>query len=292
MKAVVQNGFGLSSVAVTDVDEAPFLPMSAEIETKKVPLLPYDIMKINGELYTDKQTTLGYGAVGVVTKVGALRSKKLIGQRVIVLDQNGTFKEKIVSNMPPLIIPIPDEVADEEAVAVIGGVDTAYMLMKKIIRAATTTKQVVILGANSVVGISLIQLLKNKGNVTIIPEVRQESRDYFDRLVESLGMDAFLNTEKIMADALVVDIAGNQGLVSLYKNHGFEIISVVIQGVPGIKFVSAPLFPNEYALILDMMAQKKLRVFIDKDFSVNQIDEAINYQIMSYSRGRNVISFD
>ena len=35
-----------------------------------------------------------------------------------------------------------------------------------------------------------------------------------------------------MADALVVDIAGNQGLVSLYKNHGFEIISVVIQGVP------------------------------------------------------------
>lgn len=138
----------------------------------------------------------------------------------------------------------------------------------------------------------MIQLLKNKGNVTIIPEVRQESRDYFDRLVESLGMDAFLNTEKIMADALVVDIAGNQGLVSLYKNQGFEIISVVIQGVPGIKFVSAPLFPNEYALILDMMAQKKLRVFIDKDFSVNQIDEAINYQIMSYSRGRNVISFD
>ncbi|TVV25554.1 zinc-binding alcohol dehydrogenase family protein [Weissella cibaria] len=290
MKAVVRNGFGLSSVAVTDVEEAPFLPMSAEIKTKKVPLLPYDIMKINGEIYTDKQTTLGYGAVGVVTKVGALRSKKLIGQRVIVLDQNGTFKENIVSNMPPLIIPIPDEVANEEAVAVIGGV--AYMLMKKIIRAATTTKQVVILGANSVVGISLIQLLKNKGNVTIIPEVRQESRDYFDRLVESLGMDAFLNTDKIMADALVVDIAGNKDLVSLYKNQGFEIISVVIQGVPGIKFVSAPLFPNEYALILGMMAQKKLRVFIDKDFSVNQIDEAINYQIMSYSRGRNVISFD
>lgn len=291
MKAVVQTGVnGASSVAIAEVEESSFFPTSVEIRTKKVPLLPYDIMKLYGEIEAGIPNILGYGAVGVVTKVGALRSKGLIGKRVIALDPNGTFKEKIVSSMPPLTIPIPDDVTDAEAAAVVGGVDTAYMLMKKVVHSAK--KKIIILGANSVVGTALIQLLRNESDLQIIPKVRKDSQAYFDELVEKLKITNIVNAEETRSDTLVVDVAGNRNLVRYYNEMDFQIVSIAIQDMMGTKFVSEPIFPNEYALILDMMAQKKLRVFIDKDFSTYKISEAVKYQKNSHSRGRNVISFE
>lgn len=292
MKAVVQTGtHGASSVAISEVEESPFFPTSVEIKTKKVPLLPYDIMKLYGEIEVGIPNILGYGAVGVVTKVGALRSKSLLGKRVIVLNPGGTFREKIISSMPPLTITVPDGVNDAEAAVVVGGADTAYMLMKKILH--FKMKKVIILGANSVVGTILMQLLKIEySDIKIIPKVRKESQAYFEKLVEKLEMASFISAEEMTEDTLVVDIAGNRDLVTYYSGRSFQIISVAIQDMVGPMFVSEPIFPKEYSLIFDMIAQKTLRVFVNQDFSVNKISEAINYQKNSHSRGRNVISFE
>lgn len=107
MEAIIQTGYSPDTLKIGKIDGDVFHPTSIFIETTIVPLLPYDLMKLQGKIPVNVPNVPGYGAVGVVKKVGALRSNDLLNQRVIVMNPNGTFKQNITSNMPPLSIIIP-----------------------------------------------------------------------------------------------------------------------------------------------------------------------------------------
>ena len=128
MKAIIQTT--LNQAQLTDIQEPRFSSISIKIKTKYVPLLRYELLKLDGSIPSKLPMIMGYGATGIVTKVGALRSNPLLNQRVLVLHPWGTFQEGIVSDIPPLTIPIIDGVSFTEATALIGGVDLALTLFK------------------------------------------------------------------------------------------------------------------------------------------------------------------
>ncbi|GAB2026756.1 hypothetical protein [Lactovum odontotermitis] len=290
MKIIAQTGYtGSNSAEITEVPEDKLLPSSLEITTTFVPLLPYDVYKLNGKIPVNIPSVLGYGALGKVTKTGALRSKKHLGERVLVLNPAGTFKEKIVASIPPLTIAIPDEVSDEQAGAIIGGLDTALTLAKKIKESGVET--IVLTGANSVIGLALLQLLKDSG-LQILPMVRKKSQDYFEAKREEFGLPDYPEIADISPqNTLVVDIAGQENLLAPYLSSGFKVLSIALQNTPGVRFVSEFVFPGEYVKMFDWLKSGKVVLPIDQVFSYKEIRKAVDYQAENPSRGRNLIAF-
>ena len=289
MEAIIQTGYSPDALKIGNIDGDDFHPTSISIETTIVPLLPYDLMKLQGKIPVNVPNVPGYGAVGVVKKVGALRSNDLLNQRVIVMNPNGTFKQNITSNMPPLSIVIPESVSSESAAGVIGGMDTAYMLLKKIRHIGANN--IVILGANSVVGLGLIQLINGTSQKNVFPKVRPQSEDYFLSFVKNNDLVVSANDASPSDDSLVIDIAGQRKDVLEYVNNGYTVLSIAIQDISNVHFVSEPIFPKDYSRILQLIASKQLVVPIDKTFSYNDVEQAFDYQSHTHSRGRNLISF-
>lgn len=290
MKAVIQRDTnGIKALDFGEIEVEKFLPTSILIKTSMVPLLPYDVMKLNGKIPVTLPHVLGYGAVGRVEKVGKFRSEKLINQRVLVLNPSGTFKERITSHIPPLTISIPDAVTDSQAVSVVDGLDTAFVLYKKIIK--SSHQIIVITGANSVIGLALLQLLKSSDK-TIVPLIREKSANYFQKRCKDYQLPVYSGDENLKLEAtLVVDIAGQEILLKSYIERGVDIISIAQQNILGVRFISEGIFPGEYAKLLELLKNGDIILPIDREFYYHEIKEAINYQENFPSRGRNLISF-
>ncbi|WP_243674255.1 hypothetical protein [Lentilactobacillus kisonensis] len=90
MKAIIQENYdGIHGLVIRDIPDPAKGPLSAIIETKYTPVLPYDILTEEGKLKGMRPTKLpmviGYGFGGRVKEVGGLRNSRLIGQKVIGL---------------------------------------------------------------------------------------------------------------------------------------------------------------------------------------------------------------
>ena len=261
MKAIIQTGYNQANLQ--DIPTSLFSPISVKIKTKLVPLLRYDLLKLSGEVPTQIPSILGYGALGTVIDVGTLRSTNLINQRVICLNPWGTFQEEIISNIPPLVIPIIEKISDEEAV-----------------------------GADSVTGLVLMQLLTQHTNSMFVPKVRSRSQNYLDQKIEEYHIRAVSNLSQ--QDHLVIDLVGNaiQNELTKHLQNREEIISVAQKDIPGIKFISRPSFPKDYQFLMNEIANKRLFIPINHTFHYTQFQEALTYQKTNPSRGRNLISFE
>lgn len=291
MKAIIQMGYqGAISAEVSDIAEDKFLPNSLEVTTTLVPLLPYDIYKLRGEVPVNLPSVPGYAAVGVITKVGGIRSKKLLNERVLVLNPSGTFKSKIVASIPLLTIKIPEHVTDEQAAAVVGGLDTALTLSKKI--NASSAKNIILTGANSVIGLALLQLLRDTTK-TIFPIVSEKSQKYFQEKQQTYRLPEYTEMSNVSSkNTLVIDIAGQEKLLEHYLTHNFDILSIALQNIPGVNFISEFVFPGEYTKMFSWLQSGDIILPIDHVFSYNDVRVAIDYQSESHSRGRNLITFE
>lgn len=290
MKAIIQTGFkGIDSVLIYDVEASKLMPTAVEVRTSVVPLIRYDLLKLNGYIPTTVPSVMGYGAVGTITKVGLLRSSNLLGKRVIVISPSGTFKEKIVSNFPPLVIPIPDNVNDEDAVTLIGGGDIAYILFKLLKKASI--EQIVIYGANSVSGLILMQLLTQFTNKRIVPIVTKESRSYLNQKV----IDYDIRTSRYQnTSSLVIDMAGknvNAALSNHIKNQDI-VYSIAQDDLDGVNFINNPPLPSDYHELLQMVSRKELFIPVDRTFPSLSVTDALAYLSTNHSRGRVCLSFE
>ncbi|SCB73327.1 hypothetical protein [Weissella bombi] len=291
VQAILQTGStGLQSISTTNIEPDSFLPTSIEIKTSAVPILPFDVMKLEGLLPTKTPTIMGYGAVGQVIKIGSLRSSKLLHKRVLVMSPNGTFKDNIVSNFPPLTIPIPDNVSDQEAATVVGGLDTSLVLYKKI--SNHSAQNIIITGADSVIGLGLLQLLRDTEK-RIFPLVRPTSNDYFKSRALEMQLPDYYNFDNTLSkeNTLVIDIAGKFAIIQPYLEQNFPVMSVVLPNVNGVTFVSEPVFPKDYRRLLQKISEQELLTPIDQVFKLNEVKRAFNYQRNSASRGRNILLF-
>jgi D-arabinose 1-dehydrogenase-like Zn-dependent alcohol dehydrogenase len=99
----------------------------------------------------------GYEIAGVVEAIGAGVTGFRVGQRVAALTVYGGFAERLVRGAEHFV-PIPDEVSDVEAVAVILNYVTAWQMIHRVahVRAGQTA---LVTGAGGGVGTALLQLL-------------------------------------------------------------------------------------------------------------------------------------
>lgn len=103
----------------------------------------------------------GYEIAGVVEAIGADVTGFEVGQRVAALTVYGGFAERLVRGAEHFV-PIPDEVPDVEAVAVILNYVTAWQMIHRVanVRAGQTA---LVTGAGGGVGTALLQLLQLAG---------------------------------------------------------------------------------------------------------------------------------
>lgn len=286
MKAVIQTGY--QRAEILDINQSDLLPISLKIKTRFVPILRYDLLKLNGTINVDYPKIMGYGGVGIVTQVGNLRSKSLLNKKVLFLNPWGSFQEQIISNIPPLVIPILEGISLKDAALLIGGADLAVTLYKLIMK---RHKDVVIYGANSITGLVLMQLLTRHSNLGIVPKVRPESKKYLDQKIAQYNIrtqDQLFNHEYI-----VVDLVGEQinDQLLLHSHDGIEVVSVAQPSKPGIKFISKPNFLQDYRFLMNEVNKENLSIPIGKIFSLDNFADAFEYQANSHSRGRNLLVF-
>jgi NADPH:quinone reductase len=100
----------------------------------------------------------GYEIAGVVEAIGADVTGFRVGQRVAALTVYGGFAERLVRGAEHFV-PIPDEVSDVEAVAMILNYVTAWQMIHRVanVRAGQTA---LVTGAGGGVGTALLQLLQ------------------------------------------------------------------------------------------------------------------------------------
>ncbi|NVY96937.1 hypothetical protein HU830_07210 [Lactobacillus sp. DCY120] len=115
MQALVQtsNDGRLSSIQLVNLPQQALAPLTVEVQVTTVPLLPYDLRQVQGELPGKTPRVLGYGAVGKVTKVGQFRNSGLLQQGVLVLNPRGTWQESLSTTIPPFLMIIPEGISDQ-----------------------------------------------------------------------------------------------------------------------------------------------------------------------------------
>lgn len=279
MKAII----GSTPPQIVNIEDKNISPTAVKIKTTFAPVLRYDRLTLNNS----HQKIMGYGATGIVTEAGILRSPKLINQHVLFLDPRGTFQEYNNSSIPPYCLPIPDNVSDQEAATLIGGADIAIVLFKKLQK--LNLDQVVILGANSVVGLTLMQLINQNSDLSILPRSREHAKGFLDDFASSANIRF---DQELLSNSIVIDTA-NQGYldeINFYRSKNIDVWSVSRNDILGASFISQPLLPNGYQLLLNELSKGHLSIPINKIFQIQEINEALDH-LSNPARGRNLIQF-
>ena len=103
----------------------------------------------------------GYEAAGVIEAIGAGVAGLEVGQRVAALTVYGAFAEVLVREAEHFL-PIPDDVSDRDAAAVILNYVTAWQMIHRVAKVASG-KAALVTGAAGGVGTAALQLLRLAG---------------------------------------------------------------------------------------------------------------------------------
>ncbi|MCT4488892.1 NADP-dependent oxidoreductase, partial [Levilactobacillus parabrevis] len=136
MHTITQTSYqGIDALTLTSRPIPRLNPLAVRIETRYTPVMPYDILTETGQLKTLRPVKLpivvGYGFGGIVREVGGLRNSQLLNRPVIGIQPTGSHQEQILSTLPPLLFPVPQNVSLADATTLIGGADAAYFAFKK-----------------------------------------------------------------------------------------------------------------------------------------------------------------
>lgn len=305
MKVIQQVSFaGIDAIRDVEIPDPKLSPMTALVETAYVPVLPWDVMTEKGDLQNMRPVQLplviGYGFSGVVSKVGALRSSNLIGQRVIGANPAGAMQERIASNLPPLLFKVPDNVRLRDAATLIGGADAALMAVNTMQVSSGDT--VLVTGASGGVGTYLIQLLKMVGaHVEALA-----SPPNFDFL-KKLGVDDLVDYSADVTTQLanlphankVIDTVGRLDLLEaiIAATRHFNLLSLSTTTFPEhtqdqtFQFANGSIGLNGYKRLLNWLSDGTLQAHVQTILPVEQIKQAQHQLVEEHSHGRILIKF-
>jgi len=134
-----------------------------------------------GEAPTEPPLTPGYDLVGVVDKLGEGVDGFAIGQRVASLSVWGAYTEYAIQSVTHLV-PVPEGLDEEQAVALILSYTTAYQMLHRVAR-VQAGQTILIHGASGAVGTALAQLGQLAG-LTMLGTASTAKQDY----VRALGV--------------------------------------------------------------------------------------------------------
>ncbi|EHO53615.1 quinone oxidoreductase family protein [Lentilactobacillus kisonensis] len=305
MKAIIQENYdGIHGLVIRDIPDPAKGPLSAIIETKYTPVLPYDILteerKLKGMRPTKLPMVIGYGFGGRVKEVGGLRNSRLIGQKVIGVNFSGSNSEWINATIPPLLFKVPDQVSIADATTIIGGADAALYASNQI--KVTAQDTVLITGAAGGVGTYLIQLLVNEGAVVIA--VGHSSNHQF---LTDIGAKYVINYDEPFAPQLmrvpivdkVIDTVGSKTLLDGLSDYyeGLTIFSLSLTDYRPMKLNQSFSFGNGgiglsgYHQLLLELASGRLKAYVHSQFDFNEVIEAQQMLKDTHVQGRVLLNY-
>ncbi|MEP0356505.1 NADPH:quinone oxidoreductase family protein [Paraglaciecola sp.] len=217
MKAIVCNEF--ASVEALQYQEVPE-PKAKEgqvvVDIKAVGVNFPDGLLVQG-LYQMKPAfpfIPGSEVAGVISEIGEGVSHLKVGMRVIALCMLGGYAEKVACPATH-VLPIPDEIPDEEAAALVTAHATAHHGLKQ--RAEIKPGETLLVtGAAGGTGLAAVQIGKEMGAKVIAVCSTQEKLD----IAKANGADILINYTNTDLKTAIKDVTNGKGVDVVYECVG------------------------------------------------------------------------
>ncbi|WP_143461939.1 MDR/zinc-dependent alcohol dehydrogenase-like family protein [Levilactobacillus enshiensis] len=305
MQAIVQDSYqGIDALKLVNQPTPHLSPLGVGIETRYTPVMPYDVLTETGQLHQLRPVRLpivvGYGFGGIVRQVGRLRNARLRNQPVIGVHLQGSHQEQLVSTVPPLLFPVPENVSLAAATTLIGGADAAYFAVKKSHLQPGAT--ILVTGASGGVGTYLIQLLRLFGQHVIA--VGHSSRHDFLR---ELGADQVVAYDRPLTNQIagfnavtqIIDLAGSVTLLDQLTANlvSAPILSLALQRYSSpsklpFAFASGAISPGDYRWLLAQLAQHTLKAMIQAQLPFTAVKTAQHHLLADHAAGRILLTYN
>jgi NADPH:quinone reductase-like Zn-dependent oxidoreductase len=315
MKAAVINEFGDAEVLLlTEVDKPEINTDQVLIKVKATGINPVDTKVRAGTSGISKQITLpailGWDVSGIIEKIGTDVSPFKPGDEVfgcIGFPHLGkTYAEFTIAN-PELLAKKPSNISFEEAAAIpIAGL-TAYQAINEELKVSSGQK-VLIQAAAGGVGHLAVQFAKINGAYVI-----GTASEKNEKFLKSIGVDEFINYKKEKFEEIVhdadaaLDAMGGEILyktISCVKRSGIVVClpsstkndpkAIELAEERNIRLIWPMMRPdgNQMRTIANLLQEKKLKIFVDKIFTLDQIAWAHKAVETHQTKGKVVVKVD
>ncbi|MFC6253439.1 alcohol dehydrogenase catalytic domain-containing protein [Secundilactobacillus hailunensis] len=297
MLAIMQTNFnGIDDLTAQSVSKPKLTADSVIVKMNTVPVSPTD-WKLESDQHATNENLaqlpriIGIQGAGLVVEVGENRDQHLLNQRVLVINPAGTYSEYVRSTNPDWLFPLPDAVSNEAAAAL--SASTALTLKKFI--DSSDADNLILTGANSVIGLTLLQLLHGESK-PIYPVVTAESLAYFNTQMPNLTAYTSDQLPKLTGKTLILDTVGIVGLLETLVTHttNASVTSIVIMkdpGLPNFKFIHDDFNADDYRLFIQQLATGELKPLINRTFPIAETKKAQHFAKETHSRGRVLVAF-
>jgi NADPH:quinone reductase len=205
---------GPEVLQVEEVDDPTPGRGQVVVEVAAVGVNFIDTYRRSGAYPIDLPTVLGSEGAGRILAVGEGVEHRHEGQRVAWWDGNGSYAERVVLDAPRAV-PVPDEVDDHLAAAVMLQGMTAHYLATSTHR-LTSDDTILVYAAAGGVGRLLVQLAKRRGARVLACT----STDEKEAEVRRLGADEVIRYRDVDIASTVRELTDGRGVDVAYDSVG------------------------------------------------------------------------
>lgn len=312
MKAAIINEFGDAEVLqITEIDKPEINDAEVLIKIKATGINPVDTKVRAGTSGVSKQISLpailGWDVSGIIEKAGKNVSDFKAGDEVFGCigfpGLGKTYAEFTIADVG-LLAKKPQNISFEEAAAVPLAGLTAYQAINEELKVSPGQK-ILIQAAAGGVGHLAVQLAKIKGAYVI-----GTASEKNEKFLKSIGVDQFINYKKEKFEDVVHDIdaaldaMGGEILyrtISCVKRGGTVVClpsstkndpkAIELTSERNIKLIWPMMRPDgeQMRIIASLLQEKKLKVNVDKIFTLDQIAWAHKAVETHNTKGKVVI---
>ncbi len=315
MKAAIINELGDTDVfQIIEVDKPQINDEQVLIKVKAIGINPVDTKVRAGTSGISKQITLpvilGWDVSGIIENVGKNVTRFKTGDHVfgcVGFPRLGNAYAEYTLTDPNLLAIKPNNISFEEAAAIpIAGL-TAYQAINEELKVSSGEK-VLIQAAGGGVGHLAVQFAKNNGAYVI-----GTASEKNEKFLKSLGVDQFIDYKKEKFEDIVQDLdcaldaMGGDVLyrtISCVKHNGIVVClpsstkndpkAIELANERNIKLIWPMMRADgeQMRIIAGLLKEKKLKVFIDKIFTLDQIAWAHKAVETHQTKGKVVVKVD
>lgn len=315
MKAAIINEFGNADVLqITEVEKPEINDGQVLITVKAIGINPVDTKVRAGTSGISKKITLpvilGWDVSGIIENIGKNVTSFKKGDEVFGCvgfpGLGNAYAEYTVAD-PHLLAAKPNNISFEEAAAIpIAGL-TAYQAINEELKVSTGQK-ILIQAAAGGVGHLAVQLAKMNGAYVI-----GTASEKNEKFLKSIGVDQFINYKKEKFENVVhdldcaLDAMGGDVLyrtISCVKQGGIVVClpsstkndpkAIELSNERNIK-LTWPMMRadgDQMRIIAKLLQEKKLKVFVDKIFTLDQISWAHKAVETHQTKGKVVVKVE
>jgi len=315
MKAAIINEFGNADVLqITEVDKPEINEDQVLIKVKAIGINPVDTKVRAGTSGISKQiklpVILGWDVSGIIENVGENVTQFKTGDHVfgcVGFPRLGNAYAEFTLADPKLLAIKPDNISFEEAAAIpIAGL-TAYQAINEELKVSSGEK-ILIQAAAGGVGHLAVQFAKMNGAYVI-----GTASEKNEKFLKSLDVDQFIDYKKERFENIVhdldcaLDAMGGDVLyrtISCVKQGGNVVClpsstkndpkAIELANERNIKLTWPMMRANgeEMRIIASLLQEKKLKVFVDKIFTLDQIAWAHKAVETHKTKGKVVVKVE